>query len=116
MLRLLNRQVTSRVLQLRPHQPLVALRSLHASSSQSVDQSSSSSSAKSSSEAAKPASTATNKPAEGKRKLSARERDEAMMQRMKERMGQEGDEAWEDGRPPESGLPRNVKNNMFRLI
>lgn len=24
--------------------------------------------------------------------------------------------AWEDGRPAESGLPRNVKNNMFRLI
>ena len=67
------------------------------------------------------------------KKLTQRERDELLMAKMKERMSGEGDEracanprnavsdllsftVWEDGEPPTSGLRRNVKTNMFRLI
>jgi hypothetical protein len=74
--------------------------------------------------------------------MTAKQRDEMLLQRMKDKMGAEGDQgeclgelvhaytaltiyisyvflwhaAWEDGRPAESGLPRHVKNNMFRII
>merc|ERR1712093_709619 len=56
------------------------------------------------------------KDSDKKHQLTMKEKDEIALQRMKERMGLEGDELWEDGQPMESGMRRNVKNNMFRLI
>jgi len=49
-------------------------------------------------------------------KLTAKEKDDIIMARMKARMSLEGDEPYEDGQPADSGLRGNVKRNMFRVI